>query len=230
MASNNPNLYNAALAGASAGVSSRVIVSTDPAFYATQAAQITNFAVAFDAQIAPIVGGGSRGQSSVVTDICAAYWRDRIITNEADLFNASAALAALYAAIAPSLEPDSGGSGGSGTIYPGAISSPVSIPDDGAYHDILAVEIPVDEAAICVVAITIDPDVALSTPDGSVRILDPAGATTDLQWGPLVANGILYLTFSSDGTTQGFYTLQAAVTAATGDCTATSATMLVVQL
>jgi hypothetical protein len=105
---NNNNLFNAALAGASAGVSSRWLSNPSSASYDSQATLIETFATAFDAAIAPIAGGGSRGQAETVQAICAAFWRDRIITSETDMNDAVSVLVALYTSLATKILADSG--------------------------------------------------------------------------------------------------------------------------
>lgn len=125
---NNNNLFNAALAGAAAGVSSRVIQSSEPAVYESQATLIASFATALDAAIAPIVGGGSRGQAEVVSEISAAFWRDRILPPGTSFEVAAVNLAALYEALSPFILPDSGGGGG-GDITP--LSNALVVDPDG---------------------------------------------------------------------------------------------------
>lgn len=107
---NNNNLFNAALAGASSGVSSRWLSNPSSASYDSQSTLIEAFATAFDAAIAPIAGGGSRGQAETVQAICSAFWRDRIITSQTDLTDAVTVLVALYNSLAPRILADTGGS------------------------------------------------------------------------------------------------------------------------
>lgn len=138
---NNNNLFNAALSGAAAGIASRVLQSSVSADYDAQAALIQVFATAFDAEIAPIVGGGSRGQADVVSEISAAFWRDRIIPAGTSFDTAAANLAALYNALSPLLEADSGGGGSSAPLTTvlvgdvGATGTPTGAfsGTDGAY-------------------------------------------------------------------------------------------------
>jgi hypothetical protein len=107
---NNANLFNAALSGAAAGIASRAITDTSSGSYAGQSALINSFAVAFDALIAPIVGGGSRGQSDVVEAICSALFADRIIPAEANFAGIAAPLVALFTSLSPFIQPDSSAS------------------------------------------------------------------------------------------------------------------------
>lgn len=106
--SNNANLYNAALAGASAGIASRWLTNTSSISYDEQTALIADFAAIFDDEIAPIVGGGSQGEAHCVESICSAFWTGRNITPTTDLESAAIPLAALFTSLQPNIEPDPG--------------------------------------------------------------------------------------------------------------------------
>ena len=114
---NNANLYNAALSGAAAGIASRWLTNTVASSYDDQVVLITDFAVAFDALIAPAAGGGTRGEADCVESICSAFWKDRVVPDGTDMSATAAPLVALFTSLQPSILPDTGGGGG-GTLTP----------------------------------------------------------------------------------------------------------------
>jgi len=102
---NNPNLYNAALAGIAGGNLERWL-STNAAD-AALAAAVGNVAVAVDAAIAPIDGGGTAQQCQLMQSICQGIMSGRsvlgLVGSNYDAI--SDAIAAAWTAVQDALDP-----------------------------------------------------------------------------------------------------------------------------
>jgi len=110
---NNDNIFNGALTGTTAGIASRWITSNVSADYDAQRTLIAAFATEVDSQIA--AGGYGQGAADLMESICAAVWRDRVITSQTDMEPIAGAIAALFTSVNAEVLPDGGG--GSSTPF-----------------------------------------------------------------------------------------------------------------
>jgi hypothetical protein len=222
---NNNNLFNAALAGAAAGASSRWITNANAAFYNAQSALMNTFATEFDAAIAPIVGGGSKGQSLVVYSLAQSIWRDRTLTSSTDFSSIITPLVALFSSVNAYVLADADSGSGVSPV----VAENIAVADDGVAEELLSINVTANVEGLFVVGVAIDPDVADEMPAGVLTVSGPDGDHT-FEWGPITPGGVGYLTFSGYGTGIGTYTLSATVTNGTGACVVTQASMFLIQL
>lgn len=106
---NNNLIFNAAIAGASAGIGSRWLTSVSESTYPSMANVINAFATAFDAQIPSIASpGATRSEAALAQSICQAFWSDRMPKDllSSDYTEAAQTLAQLYTDVATKLTAD----------------------------------------------------------------------------------------------------------------------------
>ena len=104
---NNNGIFNGALTGTTSGVASRWITSTNAADYNAQRTLIAAFATEVDSAIPAGVFG--QGSVDLMESICNSFWKDRYLTEDADLEMAAGAIVALFTSVNTEVLPDGGG-------------------------------------------------------------------------------------------------------------------------